>query len=148
MSNYVIYNTTSGKIVYSIMLTNDTDIDSITANVGVGEDYLQGGDSDAVSNSYVNAGVVVPLLEFEDMSGWDTTTISANGTSTATFGSALPNPTQVQIRPDTTTTGATALTTVNVTDGSLSFATFAPAVYSFEISAFPYRTIITTVTAS
>lgn len=74
---------------------------------------------------------------------WDVTTITANGSSTATL-ETLPNPTTIVI---TVPVGVNSVADQNITDGSFEMTTNVTGVYTITATAFPYKTQSWEITA-
>lgn len=145
MSDYVIYNTTTGRITKALTVIDANDTASVPANVGVGEASLAA--SGLPETHYVTGGasVIRPDLDtvcsLTNAGGW-----TANGTDTITYGSALPNPTKVRVSCDNPR--FTQISDASITDGTLTLTTTAAGEYTIMLESFPYATKILTVTAS
>lgn len=142
---YAIYNTTSGEITKVFGVGID-DILTIPGNTGVGEASSLETSVNATTQYYVSSVITTRPL-FTSVGSWDTTTITANGISSATFGSSLPNPTTAVITtpPDAGTFNTVSAT---ITTGSFTITTPVAGTYQVTLTAFPYQQLTTTITAT
>jgi hypothetical protein len=108
---------------------------------------------DAVSNpiDYYVAGIPgAPVLTerplLTTVATWNKTTITANGTDSATLGAGLPNPTTVIINI-VTAEGAEPVDNFTVTDGSLVFKSNIIGEYSILAQTISYKDYLVTITA-
>lgn len=147
--NYWVVVDTTGEIVGSI--TGDTTIDSgiITNNVAIGHTAYAQVNGDTAENTYYPTGTRTTRPLFSTANTWNKTSILANGTDTATFGSSLPNPTDCVVSfIGVTGTVQRVLQSQTIIDGSLSINTSIPGTYVVNLSAFPYQSYTQTITAT
>lgn len=95
---------------------------------------------------YMLGGVAVDRPLLTSMATWDTTTITANGTSSATLGPTLPSGTVIRF------TGAPAalgeIDDLTETSGSFIMNTTIAGDYTVTATLFPYQTLTTIITAT
>jgi len=159
VSDGIIYN--SDGMILRIVSTPD---DQLSLQVQAGE-FLLSGTADSLTQYINSSGIVTnfptqptinhiwnwstkawelpPILTTSN--SWSATTLAANGTATVTFGSSLPNPTNVSVvlPPD-----VAAVTISPVTDGVFSFSTVTPGSYVFTFVAEGYLSHTQTITAT
>lgn len=138
---YSIYNAT-GLIVKKLQTL---DVDLANANVESGE-FILNSDLDPETQYITGVGTTNtittrPLLS--TIVSWNTTTITANNSSTATL-SGIPVGSNYNI---TVPTGVTSIPP-GTTTTSLNFKTDFPGLYTVEIDSFPYQLYSQTITAS
>lgn len=92
---------------------------------------------DSDLNWYYLSGVLTARPLLSTVATWSTLAITANGSSTATLGSGLPNPTTITIIVPGST-GIAQVAPQTITSGSFSLTTTQPGTYVVETSCFPY----------
>jgi hypothetical protein len=151
MSNetYNLVKDSTGGIVGQI--TGDVTLDTglLTNNTPVGHTTYLGQATDTVDNLYYPSGTRTTRPLFTTSNSWNATTITANGTSTATFGSSLPNPTSVVVEyTNTISSSQQVLQSLDTTDGSFSLNTTLAGTYLVSFTAFPYQKYSQIITAT
>lgn len=134
---FIVYNNTTG----AILRTGECPDADLALQAQTGETAIEGEANDATQ--YIDGGSVVSRPALTAV--WNKSSVTANGSDTATFGSTLPNPTIVTVVvPD----GAETPPAETVTIGTFSFATPVAGEYTITVSPpFPYKPIIKTITA-
>ena len=132
MTIYAIYYTANGEInqIYQG--------DDPSAFVGPDEDTIIVDDSVSDTTSYVLGGVITPRPLLTSINSWDTTSFTADGVTTITFGSSLPVGTAYTIKSPL----GVASDSGTITDGSLSISTVVPGEYLLTLEIFPYQPYI------
>lgn len=142
---YAIYNTTTGEIKKVFGVLPDDTV-TVPANVGSGEASSLETSVDPDTEYYVS-GVKTTRPLMTTVATWDTTSITANGTSSATLGPSLPNPTNILVSFSIPSIDGSG-TSITETSGSFSLTTVAAGSYTVTATAFPYQTYTTVITAS
>lgn len=134
---FIVYSDLDGRIL-RVGECVDALFDSQSLS---GESVIEGEAND--EEEYILAGVITPRPEITAI--WNKTAISADGADTATFGSTLPNPTDISVMvPD----GAISPEVETVTSGTFEFATPIVGEYTLSIvPPFPYQPISQVITA-
>lgn len=139
MIHFLTYDTSTGEIKTTGTCQSDL-LDAQPVDVGVS---VMEGIAD-FNTQYVSSGIITNKPKFTLSSSWNTTSITADGISSAIFGPSLPNGTLV------TLTVPTEVGTVNPfteTSGSLTINTTIPGTYIVKLQLFPYQVLETTLTA-
>lgn len=144
---YNIADNTTGEIVLQLGVDLDIDPNGVTNNTPTGTTAYLGDPTDKPDDWYYVAGVKTARPEFSTVGSWDTTTITADGVDAATFGTGLPNPTIISVVVPVFS-GIQPVTPFEETSGSFSITTPARGEYRVSFTAFPYRPLTTTLTAS
>lgn len=147
---FILYNIvkdSTGEIVSQIGADLDLDSTAVTANTPAGHTAYEGLMTDTTYEWYYVGATKTARPLFSSVATWNTTTITANGTSTATLGPGLPNPTGVVIDIPRSS-GLDIPAPQTVTSGSFSLTTTVPGVYRVQVKAFPYQGTVYEVTAS
>lgn len=134
---FIVYRDSDGAILRSGECPDDT----LSLQAQTDETAIEGEAND--STQYISGGVVTarPTLT----ATWNKTTITANGSDTATFGSTLPNPTTVTVGVPVS---ATAPEAEQVTTGTFSIATPISGEYTVTVMPpFPYMPVTQVITA-
>jgi len=146
MINYIVFITATGEIVTNISMLEEALLDTVTASVTAGRDYL------AVAGNrntqYVVTGVVTARPALSVVATWSATTIASG--VTATLGTTLPVETVVTV----VASGAVQLlggrghSVVFVNDGSFEFSSTIPGTYTVSVECFPYLNTTYTITVT
>lgn len=140
MIDFITYNISDGKIIQ----TGKCQPQLLSAQTtSTGQSVIDG--IADLSKSYISGGVVTPRPLFTTSSSWNTTSITANGTSTATFGSTIPSGTVATIIANTAKVAS--ITPITITDGSLNITSNVVGTYDITFSKFPYLDYKVRVTA-
>lgn len=137
---FIVYRNTDGMI----LRTGECLFEVLSLQAQTGETAIGGEADDATE--YINTTNQSVIARPSLTATWNKTTITANGTDTATLGSSLPNPTIVTVDVPT---GAVLPDPEEVTAGSFSLATTISGDYTVRIyPPFPYMSITQVITAS
>ena len=124
MSNFVIYDITTGEIVNGINCLPD----QMEQNVEIGQGFIEVTAFIDDAENYVLAGVITPKPPVT--ASIDKTTIAPDGVDTVTV-TGIPMGSHVTIKGPVSQTG-----TIN--DGVASITVNLPGTYVITIEAFPY----------
>lgn len=153
MSNTLIIHNSTGRILRTYVGTyaSPTDLtDTASGELYVEETSPVLIDPGAYKMNF-SGGVYTraarPLLS--TVATWNKTSITANGTDSATL-SGLPNPTTIVIDlPAGSTIDSSITLTYTITDGSFTLTANAPGTYTIHAyDPFPYQTYSQTITAT
>lgn len=144
---YNLADNTTGEIIAQIGVDTDNDANAVTNNTPSGATAYVGDPLDTSAIYYYVSGVKTARPLMSTVGSWNTTSITADGISTATFGSSLPNPTTVVVQLPIGV-GLTIPGPITVTTGSFSLTTPVPGIYNVIIDAFPYVQLATEITAT
>lgn len=143
-NDVTIFDTTTGAV--NRVFTGDDMMNPYLA--GAGEDYIIGNYPDDQYYIVSPTGTKTPTARpaLSTVATWNTTSITANGSSTATLGSGLPTGTVVRfldVPPELTRPND-----VTVTGGVFDLTTTVRGTFQVVVTAFPYLETTTTITAS
>ena len=144
--NTVFAANISGEILKSIVYDSDYYIaGDVIANQPANTTIYTANVSDTGDTIYAFGGNIIARPLFTSVGSWNTLSITANGVSTASFISSLPNPTQVSIVLPSGLGSSHSGT--SVTTGTFNLTTTVAGSYVVTFTAFPYQTLTTTITA-
>lgn len=126
--NYVVYKNSNGQI----LRVGECNAEDFENQALTGQTVIE--DSADDREHYISGSAVTSRPTIT--ATWDKTSVTANGSDTATLGSTLPNPTSVSVAvPD----GAVTPDDEVVTGGTFSFATSIAGNYIINVTPpFPY----------
>ena len=133
MAYTIVYNTGDGSIVQELLSTD-------TPYIGAGQSTVSSPIWLDTTLYYVLAGVLTLRPSF-NTSSWNTLSIQANATDTATFGSSIPTGTTCEIVPQFTTSPIKQV----ITDGIVSITSTVAANILVQLSLWPYLSYFVTV---
>lgn len=136
LTNYLIYETATGRIVKTIYIDTDIDSSTLPSNVISGEAYIAADVGLDYTTSYILGGVVTPLIEFDSNNTLSSSTILADGMTLLTFGPNLPAGTTVYVKSPESAADLYG----SVDDGTFEIAVYVTGDYTVTLNAFPYRT--------
>ena len=157
LTNFAVYITATGQV----NRIGSCDSTAVSAQAQTGETAV---DTTTIvvdpATQYYLSGVLTARPLMTSVATWDVTSITANGTSTATLGFGLPNPTTVNVTasvnllsfsqvyrlPPTVTTVLTSTDTV--TTGSFLLKTEMVGEYEVTAIAFPYQSNTVIITGT
>lgn len=143
---YNIVKDTTGEIERQIGADITNDATAVSSNTPSGYSAYLGDLADTPEKFYYVGATKTAKPVFTTSGSWDTTSITANGTSTATF-SSLPNPTEVVVIVPFVQ-GVSQPGLITVTSGSFALTTTVPGNYVVTFATFPYQPLTTTITAT
>lgn len=141
--SYTVYDNTSGQIQYFGTVPDSTHYALIPVTV---YQTLTTDSIDSDAHWYYVSGVLTARPLLTSVASWSTTSITANGVSSAVFGSGIPNPTTVSIIQQ----GNKAVTPVSgtITSGTLTITANYPGTYLVTMNVFPYQDYSQVITAT
>jgi len=131
-----IYNTSTGEILRNLDMVEEYFIDQVQSGESLYNDYADPNLMYFISN--------LPVFKNTNPSTIDTTTITANGSSTATI-SSIPNPSTAFF---TVPEGANPIDSTTIIDGTIAFSCNTIGEYTITLSSIPHLTETFTITAS
>lgn len=143
---YNIVDNTTGKILSQVGIDLDNDPNGVINNTPSGTTAYLGTSDDKSETHYYVAGIKTARPAFSMVGFWNTTSITANGTSAATF-SGLPNPTTIIVMVPYIK-GLNQPGPITETSGSFTLTTTVAGQYKVIFDAFPYLQQVTTITAT
>lgn len=144
---YNLADNSTGEILHQVGVDLDNDANALTDNTPAGTTAYAGDPLDSPNDWYYVAGVKTARPAFSTVGSWSATSITANGVSTATFGSSLPNPTTIIVSVPVGS-GLDIPGPITETSGSFSLTTTVPGDYYVMFDAFPYKQVIQKITAA
>jgi hypothetical protein len=138
MSIYTIYNSTTGLLLRKI---STQDVDLANAQVQSGESIIN--QDLSFDTQYISSGspTTRPTLSLT----WNKTTITADGSDSATVASGIPNPTNYRI---IVPAGIQSISDGTITTGTLTFTADLSGIYTIILDSFPYQTYKQNITAT
>ena len=143
MINYVIYETSSGRISSYGVVPDQAHYDIIPCS---NLDTITPDSIDDDNKQYYLNGILTTRPAFSDANAWTKTAITANGVDSAIFGPAIPNLTNVRIINQSAKL-AIPVEEVIIT-GTLTITTTAPGRYVVTLTSFPYQPYTHTIIAT
>lgn len=144
---YNIVLNSTGAITAQLGADTDTDANAVTDNTPALHTAYTGLATDTTEVFYYVGATKTARPAFSTVGSWGTQTITADGVSAATFGSSLPNPTNIIVNVPRGL-GLTLPGPLTVTAGSFTLTTTVAGTYEVTLNAFPYVQQSYTITAT
>ena len=144
---YNIVKNSTGAIEHQVGADATLDANAVIDNTPVGYTAYLGSSTDTPAEFYYIGATKTARPAFSTVGSWNTTSITANGTSTATFSASLPNPTTIIVLVPYIK-GIAQPGPITETSGSFSLTTTVAGTYTVIFDAFPYKQLTTTITAT
>jgi hypothetical protein len=137
IQRYVTYDNTTGEIsnVFTVDDIFPNAISDLYYNIPVNNTLALCDHDDDPMIIYFPSGVKTFKPYFVDYNSWNHTVGSADGLSSITFGTSLPNPTSCNI---ITPKQVKNIAPIDITSGTATITTTVPGTYIVKFSQFPY----------